>query len=42
MLPVTVLVGAAVAVAAVAGLTAQYAQRVADRTPPAETLRLGT
>jgi hypothetical protein len=23
-------------------LTALYAQRVADRTPPAETLRLGT
>ena len=42
VLPVGVLVGAAVAVAAVAGLTALHAQRVADRTPPAETLRLGT
>ena len=42
VLPVGVLVGAAVAVAAVAALTALYAQRVADRTPPAETLRLGT
>ena len=37
-----VLAGAAVAVAMVAALTALHAQRVADRTPPAETLRLGT
>ena len=42
VLPVAVLAGAAVAVAVVAALTALYAQRVADRTPPAETLRLGT
>ena len=42
VLPVAVLAGAAVAVAVVATLTALYAQRVADRTPPAETLRLGT
>jgi putative ABC transport system permease protein len=42
VLPVAVLVGAAAAVAVVAALTALHAQRVADRTPPAETLRLGT
>ena len=42
VLPVGVLVGVAVAVAAVAALTALHAQRVADRTPPAETLRLGS
>jgi putative ABC transport system permease protein len=42
VLPVGVLVGAAVAVGAVAVLTALYAQRVAERIPPAETLRLGT
>jgi putative ABC transport system permease protein len=42
VLPVGVLVGAAVAVAVVAALTALHAQRVADRTPAAETLRLGT
>ena len=42
VLPVGVLVGAAVAVAVVAVLTALHAQRVADRTPAAETLRLGT
>jgi putative ABC transport system permease protein len=42
VLPVGVLAGAAVAVAVVAVLTALYAQRVADRTSPAETLRLGT
>ena len=40
VLPVGVLVGAAVAVAAVAALTALHAQRVADRTAAATVLRL--
>jgi putative ABC transport system permease protein len=42
VLPVPVLIGAALAVTVVAVLTSLYAQRVADRTPPAEVLRLGT
>jgi len=42
VVPVGVLAGAAVVVAAVGVLTALYAQRVADRTPPAEVLRLGS
>ena len=42
VLPPGVLAGAALAVAVVAVLTALYAQRVADRTPPSEVLRLGT
>jgi hypothetical protein len=42
VLPPGVLVGAAIAVAVVGTLTALYAQRLADRTPPSEVLRLGT
>jgi putative ABC transport system permease protein len=42
VVPVGVLAGAAGVVAAVAAVTALHAQRVADRTPPADILRLGT
>ncbi|HEV7656494.1 MAG TPA: hypothetical protein VGP36_17400, partial [Mycobacteriales bacterium] len=42
VLPVPVLAGAAAAVVVVTVLTSLYAQRVADRTPPAEILRLGS
>ncbi|HST67919.1 MAG TPA: hypothetical protein VLM05_22300, partial [Mycobacteriales bacterium] len=40
VLPTRVLLGAAIAIAVVATLTALYAQRVADRPHPSEVLRL--